>query len=274
MRRLNERDDDYQLALREIQFKAIASSFPRSMVRDMVSKAAKWQSRFPPIKNTQETAKTAHIVPHATVSPHFMPISQMERRCQPNAMVSYRRPPNLASMLTQFRKLSFSSETPQEPGSHPCKQCATCGKYGKQMGKPAVKSCTSITAENGAVYKIRQSLTCDNSGIYAVRCKLCKKLYTGQTMNAFKSRFTQHRTVWNKFKVTSSNMDDQASLLKHFQKVHPAEYRKKPEFYKAWEITFVEEPLNSGNLDIYEDRWHNKLKSSINIQNMILPRFK
>ena len=67
---------------------------------------------------------------------------------------------------------------------------------------------------------------------------------------------------------------DKAALVKHYAKKHPLEFESKLDFYKAWSVVFLDSPSNPAELDIYENRWFEKMGGSVNIQRMVLPTQK
>jgi len=96
-------------------------------------------------------------------------------------------------------------------------------------------------------------------GIYVATCKLCAEQYDGQTSNKFSKRWNSHRSSWGT--VNLSNDEEQVPLLHHV--VHEHKIEKKPKISECFIVTFVEQP-SYDYLDICEDNWLNKIRSSIN----------
>ena len=124
--------------------------------------------------------------------------------------------------------------------------------------------------------KLPKQLTCKDIGIYGIRCRTCTAptWYVGQTKNPFSTRFSGHRKIWRSAEVDDAKIDDKAALVKHYAKKHPLEFESKLDFYKAWSVVFLDSPSNPAELDIYENRWFEKMGGSVNIQRMVLPTQK
>ena len=97
------------------------------------------------------------------------------------ATVVYKRPPTLASMLTNCKEIAHSTEKNGEGRSQPCKKCALYGHFNHY--KSMVHQTSTITAANGKTYALNQTLDCFNYGIYVAMCRLCHKQCIGQTIN-------------------------------------------------------------------------------------------
>ena len=97
------------------------------------------------------------------------------------ATVVYKRPPTLASMLTNYKKVAHSTtENTGQGKSQPCKKCALCGHFNHY--KSMVHQTSIITAANGKIFALKQTLEgldCSNYGIYVATCRLCHKQYVG-----------------------------------------------------------------------------------------------
>ena len=134
-----------------------------------------------------------------------------------------------------------------------------------------VKSCKIITTTKGKQIKLWQNLNCKNYGIYVAQCEICQKQYVGQTKNTFSTRWNTHRAVWKKFDLSDNN--DKSALLRHYANCHTQNFNTKPTISDCFSVIFVEEPKLS-HLDWCEDKWYNKLEADININKLLLPRFK
>ena len=142
------------------------------------------------------------------------------------ATVVYKRPPTLASTLTNYKKVAHSTtENTSQGKSQPCKKCALCGHF--NHCKSMVHQTGTITAVNGKISALKQTLYCSNYGIYVATCRLCHKQYIGQTINKFSKRWCHHRFIWNQFKY--DNIDDKAALLHHYQIFHRLTLQTKPD---------------------------------------------
>ena len=134
-----------------------------------------------------------------------------------------------------------------------------------------VKSCKIITTTKGKQIKLWQNLNCKNYGIYVAQCKICQKQYVAQTKNTFSTRWNTHRAVWKKFDLSDNN--DKSALLRHNANCHTQNFNTKPTISDCFSVIFVEEPKLS-HLDWCEDKWYNELEADININKLLLPRFK
>ena len=151
--------------------------------------------------------------------------------------------------------------------SGPCGRCALCGNRGKH-NKSMVPSVSQIMGKN-KTFPLNQKLTCANHGIYVATCAICNEQHVGQTKNKFYTRWSSHRSNWNRPNCEiDENNKDKVALLRHFSEFHD-DVNRPPTPYS---VTFVEEP--NSLLDFCEDKWHHKLKAQINIQKMILPRVR
>ena len=102
------------------------------------------------------------------------------------ATVVYKRPPTLASMLTNYKKVAHSTtENTRQGKSQPCKKCALCGHFNHY--KSVVHQTSTITAANGKIFALKQTLNCSNYGIYVATCRLCHKEYVGQPIKNFQN---------------------------------------------------------------------------------------
>ena len=126
------------------------------------------------------------------------------------ATVVYKRPSSLASMLTNYKKVAHSNTKNTGQGrSQPCKKCSFCGHFNRY--KSMVHQTSTITAANGKIFALKQTLDCSNYGTYVAVCRLCHKQYIGQSISKFSKRWCHHRFIWNQFKY--DNIDDKEALL-------------------------------------------------------------
>jgi len=186
-------------------------------------------------------------------------------------MITYKRPTTIGRLFTNCKHLALSKTREHLNGmSGPCGHCALCGNYGKHK-KSMVPYVSQIMSKN-KTFPLNQKLTCANHGIYVATCVMCHEQYVGQTKNKFSTRWSSHRSNWNRpnWEIDENNKD-RVALSQHFSDSHGNV--NKPSIYEAYIVTFVEEP-NSLSLDFWEDKWYHKLNAQINIQNMILPRVR
>lgn len=122
------------------------------------------------------------------LSRHFNMIRQSERLSavfpEPPRVV-YRREKNLRDILVKAK----TSPTEKQAGCRPCE-------------KPRCKICSHISPTDTAKsnlsafsFRIKESLDCDSSNlVYRLHCERCGKDYIGQTENAFRLRFNNHKS--------------------------------------------------------------------------------
>jgi hypothetical protein len=99
--------------------------------------------------------------------------------------VTFRRATNLRDKLVHAR-VELTARTYN--GSGPCrKNCSTC-KY--------MKPAKSINSRNSKFcFEIRGNFDCESKNVvYLLQCKLCGVQYVGETRNAFKARFSKHKS--------------------------------------------------------------------------------
>jgi len=76
MRRLNERDEDYQSALARLRNKALRSGFSLNMVQDMLALASSWKIRLHPPREKNNANKMIW----ATSFPSLLKLTQKEKK--------------------------------------------------------------------------------------------------------------------------------------------------------------------------------------------------
>ena len=134
-----------------------------------------------------------------------------------------------------------------------------------------VHQTSTITAANGKIFALKQTLDCSNYDIYVATCRLCHNQYIGQTINKFSKRWCHHRFIGNQFKY--DNIDDKAALLHRYHTFYRLTLQTKPDIADCFFVTFVDQPPKH-LLSIYENIWLDKLNATININKMLLPSIK
>ena len=71
-----------------------------------------------------------------------------------------------------------------------------CGNHGKH-NKSMVPCVSQIMGKN-KTFPLNQKLTCANHGIYVATCVICHEQYVEQTKNKFSTRWSSHRSNWNR----------------------------------------------------------------------------
>ena len=75
MRRLNERDEDYQSALVRLRNRALRSGFSQNMVQDMIALASSWKIRLHPPR----AKDNANKIIWETSFPSLLKLTQKEK---------------------------------------------------------------------------------------------------------------------------------------------------------------------------------------------------
>ena len=129
----------------------------------------------------------------ATSFPHLLTLSQKEKKLNPKAMITYKRPTTIGQKLKNYKDLALNKTRKQtKGGSRPCEHCALCGCYGKN-NKSMVPNVSQLLTKT-KTFKLNQTLTCADFGIYVATCVICHEQYVGQTSNKFSKRWSAHRS--------------------------------------------------------------------------------
>jgi len=78
--------------------------------------------------------------------------------------------------------------------------------------------------------------------------------------------------IWKNL-IRSSDNNDKAALLRHYAKFHYNILQEKPNLSDCFHVTFIEES-EMQRLDWFEGKWFHKLRAKININKLLLPKFK
>ena len=187
LRRLNETQSDYLASLERLKQKCIHSQFNIKLVRRILDLASKWNDRFGP-KQDSGLRKTKPRIIWAFSFVNLLKLSSTKKCFVLDAAVVYKKPSTLLNMLTNYRNIAHneSFQCDIRAGlSHPCNKCALCGNFRNYNGKSMVHPVNHIKTAQGKLFFLKQNLTCSNYGIYAAQCKICQKIYVGQTINHF-----------------------------------------------------------------------------------------
>ena len=282
MRRLNERNEDFQSSLVRLKDKAILSNFPKKLTDRIITTASSWNSRFPPDSTTPANSKSKEVLAWSTAHPSLLKLSERQRELKPSAVVTFKKPANLSTQLIHFRKLCHQTISAEEvtPSVHQpaCGKCSLCGSWGNYRVNMVYSESTITNKSTNKTYNINNNLNCRNFGIYAAICTHCPATYVGQTITSFKDRWNAHRNSWKK-NIGQTDLDDrndQAALLKHYLTHHPDVLKKCKNISSAWRVAFIEEP-DPTNIDMRETHWRDLLEDkrlTVNIQKMVWPRVR
>ena len=269
LRRLNETNELYRKDLKRLKKKCtIVPYFNQKVMKKIINLAKRWTDRLGP-KRLNENKTTDPMLSWASVFSNLFKLTAKGKSLV-QATVVYKRPSTLATMLINYKKVAHSTtENTGQGRSQPFKKRALCGHFNHH--KSVVHQTSTITAANGKIFALKQTLDYSNHGIYVTTCRLCHKQYIGQTITKFSKRWCHHRFIWNQFKY--NNIDDKAALLHHYHTFHRLTLQTKPDIADCFFVTFVDQPPKH-LLSIYENIWLDKLNVTININKVLLPSIK
>ena len=162
------------------------SLFQQKVVENIINLAKTWTDRFRP-KPLNENMTTKPMLIWVSAFSNLLRLTAKEKGLV-QVTVVYKRPPTLATMLTNYKKIAHSrTENTGEGRSQPCKKCALCGHFNHY--RSMVHQTSAITVANGKIFALNQTLDCLNCGTYVATCRLCHKQYSGQTINKFSKRW-------------------------------------------------------------------------------------
>jgi len=98
------------------------------MTNDMIALASNWEDRLRPPKCDKK--EDPQVWPASF--PHLLTLTQKEKKLNPKAMITYKRPTTIGQKLTNYKDLALNKTRKQAiGGSRLCEHCALCGCYGK-----------------------------------------------------------------------------------------------------------------------------------------------
>ena len=174
-------------------------------------------------------------IPWATSFGHILKTKPKQKALVPQAMVTFRRPPTLGNLLTNYKNIAMDRNKNYNniAKSSGCGRCGLCGNFGSLLNM--VKNTNITTTSKGTTIKLKQHLTCRSYGIYSAQCLICKEIYIGQTCTTFAKRWNLHRQDWKKmtnlesgkYEITDNN--DDKVLFFHYVQFHKTIIAKKPD---------------------------------------------
>ena len=279
LRRLNEKDLDYKNSIKRLEEKCRKSNFNKNIVNETINKVIiDWKKEDETKITKNKITKETKRITWTTNFKNLIKLNDNERKISPNTSITYKRPKTLQGWLTNYKDLGKCNKINQQGQSARCKKCSLCG--GLKKFNNIVKEANKIITKYNKIIPLKENLNCKNYGIYQANCKRCSMSYIGQTKTNFTTRWTQHRSKWNKLlqdKTTERNQTkqtngDEQALYKHYIKFHKNELQNL-EISDAFEVLFITQP-NYEKLDTEESYWISKIKADINISRTILPKFK
>lgn len=283
MRRLNETKEGFDESIRRLEQKCIKSNFNRNLISETL-KTISWNNSS--TNNSISEKKQEDRIPWATQFKGLIKLGKLERELAPRASITFCRPPTLANILLNHKKIAIGVKTRNNNNtvyrSSKCGRCGLCGHYGTL--KNMVWETNHVNTLNGRTVDLKEHLTCSDYGIYAGRCRECGETYTGQTKNSFARRWNKHRSTWNTMMGSSRENDrdttesnfhkDNQALFVHYKKFHNDRLLSEQlELSSAYEVVFLEKP-KLDDLNIRENYWIGRLKSRINIAKTYLPTYR
>ena len=112
LRRLNQRKDDCFSSLNRLKEKAIRSKFPLNMTNDRIALAFNWEDCLRPPKCDKKEDPQIW----ATSFPHLLTLKKKEKKLNPKAMITYKRPTTIGQKLTNYKDLALNKTRKQTKG--------------------------------------------------------------------------------------------------------------------------------------------------------------
>ena len=171
-----------------------------------------------------------------------------------------RRGKTLGDMVLK-RKLFALKDDSTNTGTTRCTPVTLPGQK-KKRGRPC-ESCNLMSnrksiksTANGNSFRTPKGNCRSQKLIYGAECLICKKQYTGQTVNKLQTRICGHRTHINKTTSTDQNEDsDEAALANHLKEAH--NFHTAELFNLCYSFTILQ--LDPGDLDKAEQKWIQQL---------------
>ena len=216
MRRLNEREQDYQTSLKELQKKCNKSEFDKKITKSTIQLTSKWKKIKGNEKEKDNMSQPDEMkkkkVTWATRFKSLITLNPTEKKISKNTQITYARPNTIGSLLTNYRKITQIQKDKQRGQSQKCGRCGLCGNHGKL--KDMVWETKKIKTKEGKHLALKHSLKCTDYGIYGAKCRKCGDFYVGQTVNKFSVRWNGHRQAWEnminkKVKLDPNNLKDE-----------------------------------------------------------------
>jgi len=114
------------------------------MTNDMIAMASNWEKRLWAPKGEKKDDPQVW----ATSFPHLITLTKREKKLNPKAMITYKRPTTIGQLLTNYKHLALSKTREHVKGmSGPCGHCALCANHGKH-NKSMVPCVSQIMGKN------------------------------------------------------------------------------------------------------------------------------
>ena len=282
LRRLNENDDDYQNSIHKLKDKCLRSDFNHELVNQTINKTLKWKRNAPKKNDKKVSLDATNTITWTTQFKNILRINKKEKMLEPKAVLTFCRPPTIGNHLTNYKNIATRNNNSLQDivGSYPCNSCGLCGNRGKLSNM--VLATKMLLLRDGKKISIKSYINCKSNGIYAARCKVCLKLYVGQTKNPFSTRWNTHRHNWKQISQQGNTASmaskseywkEQNALFLHYSREHQEQCQEALLLSDAYEVIFIEKTKPS-MLNIREHYWIVKLNATINIAKTYLPKYK
>lgn len=197
-KRICSEQADFSASCDKLRVSLLKQKYPAQIIDDAVARADKLDRKT--LINAERRPRSLNsanlVLTHSASAPnvaailrkHYNMLTQSEHLKKvfpepPRAV--YRRCSNLQDILTSSK---VRNNYIPHAGCHPCH-------------KPRCKVCTQMTTTtvakstaNGFSLKIRGDFSCETDNVvYLLECSICKLQYIGQTENAFRYRFNNHK---------------------------------------------------------------------------------
>ena len=268
LRRLNTHDNLYQDSIQRLRDKCIRSNFNKTITEEMINLVLNWEQKDDVDTDEEEDNKNNNKgdLVWATQFKSLIKLDDLEKKLMPKASITFRKPPTLGSQLLNYKNIAHKTENTNKRTSKKCSRCGLCGNFGNLLNM--VLEINYLKNKDGKKTKLKNNhLNCKNYGIYAGICRICNKVYVGQTKNPFKDRFSGHRSTWKLFYERHLNgipstepLKDEQSLFHHYVTDHNDVLMEKKkrglrlELSEAFGVVFVEQP-NKNDLNLRENYW-------------------
>ena len=159
LRRLNETNELYLKDLESLKKKCVDSYFNKKVVENIINLAKTWTDRFGP-KPLNENKTTKPMLIWMSAFSNLLQLTAKEKSLV-QTTVMYKHPSTLASILANYKKVAHSTtENTGQGRFQPCKRCALYGHFNHY--KAMVHQIITITAANGKIFALKQTLDCSD----------------------------------------------------------------------------------------------------------------
>ena len=179
LRRLNENDVDYKKSIDRLNKKCKRSKFDKKITKEWITKVMEYENVWTKNRNIDKsnTEPKERKIPWATSFGHILKTKPKQKALVPQAMVTFRRPPTLGNLLTNYKNIAMDRNKNYNniAKSSGCGRCGLCGNFGSLLNM--VKNTNIITTSKGTTIKLKQHLTCRSYGIFCSMPNLQRNIH-------------------------------------------------------------------------------------------------